>query len=163
MARITLWLLVILLGLDIGAGIYETRVVVPLWSRGIPETLADGNPYGRVAINAGAGFWAYVTSAVALAAALALVFGLGTPEPERLWRTVAAGGELLVVAATLLYFRPTLVRLFAGHGAGMSSGEIDNTVQRWVRWNRVRIVVSLAAWLAAVHALGIAARTPPTT
>jgi hypothetical protein len=53
MARITLWLFVIALGLDLGAGLYETRIVVPLWAGGVPETLAAGNPYGRVAIDAG--------------------------------------------------------------------------------------------------------------
>ncbi len=159
MARLTLWFLVVLLGLDLGAGIYEARVVVPLWSRDVPATLQAGNPFGQVALNAGVGFWAYLTSAVAIAAILALGFGLGTPMPERAWRTVAAGGELLVVGSTLLYFRPTLVRLFMGHGAGMSSGEIATTVQRWVMWSRVRIVVSLAAWICALCALGMSAGT----
>jgi hypothetical protein len=53
MSRITLWLFVIALGLDLGAGLYETRIVVPLWAGGVPETLAAGSPYGRVAIDAG--------------------------------------------------------------------------------------------------------------
>jgi len=52
MARIALWLFVIALGIDLGAGVYEARIVVPLWANGVPETLAAGNPYGRVAIDA---------------------------------------------------------------------------------------------------------------
>lgn len=153
MARITLWLFVIALGVDLGAGIYEARIVVPLWAGGIPQTLAAGNPFGRVAIDAGMRFWAYVTSTVALLAILALLFGLRTPAAERAWRTFASGAELGAVAMTLLYFRPTLVRLFMCHGDGLSTDAIASTVQRWVMWSRVRIAVSFIAWCAALGAL----------
>lgn len=153
MAHITLWLFVIVLGLNLGAGMYEARIVVPLWARGVPETLAEGNPYGRVAIDAGIRFWAYVTSMVAVLAVLTLVFGITTPGAQRVWRISAAVAELGVVASTLLYFRPTLVRLFMGHGAGLSPDVIATTVHRWVLWSNVRIVVSLAAWCAALRAL----------
>jgi hypothetical protein len=148
-----LWLFVIALGLDLGAGIYEARIVVPLWANGVPETLAEGNPFARVAIDAGMRFWAYLTSGVAILALLALIFGLRTPAPERLWRTIAAVAELCMVAWTLLYFRPTLVRLFMGHGEGLTKEAISATVRRWVALSRVRIVVTFAAWCAALGAL----------
>lgn len=153
MARITLWLFVIALGLDLGAGVYEARIVVPLWAGGVPDTLADGNPYGRVAITAGTRFWAYMTSTVAVIAVVALVFGLWAPATQRAWRTFATLAELAVVAWTLLYFRPTLVKLFMGHGAGLSADALRSTVRRWVMWSNVRIVVSLVAWCAALRAL----------
>ena len=54
---------------------------------------------------------------------------------------------------TLLYFTPTLVRLFMGHGAGMSAEVIASTVKRWVMWSNVRIVISFVAWCAALYAL----------
>jgi hypothetical protein len=151
-ARIVLWLFVICLGLDLGAGIYEARVVVPLWADGVPDTLAAGNPYGRVAVDAGMHFWAYMTSAVAVLAILTLVFGILAPMPRRGWQIFAAAVELVAVAMTLLYFRPTLVRLFLSHGAGLSAAEIASTVGRWVTWSRVRIVISLLAWCAALRA-----------
>ena len=94
MALLTLWLFVITLGLDLGAGLYEARIVVPLWAGGVPETLAAGNPYGRVAIDAGIRFWAHMTSATALFAILALVFGFRTPAAPRAWRSFAAVAEL---------------------------------------------------------------------
>ena len=155
MAQITLWLFVIGLGIDLGAGIYETRIVVPLWANGIPDSLADGNPYRRVAIDAGMRFWAYVTSTVAVLALLALAFGFHVPAPQRVWRMSAAIAELAVVASTLLYFRPTLVRLFVGHGAGLASAEVTSIVRRWVLLNRLRIVVSFVAWCAALGALAL--------
>jgi hypothetical protein len=121
-------LFVIALGIDLGAGIYEARIVVPLWANSIPESLEAGNPYRRVAIDAGMRFWAYVTTAVAFLAVLSLVLGLYAPAAQRAWRTFAAVAELAVVAGTLLYFRPTLVRLFMSHGAGLSPAAVASTV-----------------------------------
>ncbi|MGH9409182.1 MAG: DUF1772 domain-containing protein [Vicinamibacterales bacterium] len=151
-----LWLFVIVLGLDLGGGIYETRVVVPLWAHGVPETLAAGNPYGRVAIDAGMRLWAYLTSVVALFAVLALIFGFFMAGPQRAWQIVAAALELAVVGTTLLYFKPTLVRLFMTHGAGLSPAVIQSTVQQWVSLNRLRIVISAVAWCVALRALTLA-------
>lgn len=159
MARITLWLFVIALGLDLGAGMYEARIVVPLWATGVPATLAAGNPFARVAIDAGMNFWKYMTSTVAILALAALVFGLRTPSPERTWRIIATVLELCVVAMTLFYFRPTLVRLFMGHGAGLSESVLTSTVHRWVLLSRVRIALSFCAWVAALAALTVA---PPS-
>lgn len=155
MARISLWLFVIVLGLDIGAGLYESRIVVPLWANGVPATLAAGNPFARVAIDAGVRFWAYMTTAVAILAVAALIFGLRTQPPQRTWQTVATVAELVAVAMTLLYFRPTLIRLFMGHGAGLSTEGIESTVQMWVRLSFVRIALSFGAWCVALRALAL--------
>jgi hypothetical protein len=40
LADLALWALVLALGLQTGAGIYETRVLVPLWSASPPESVA---------------------------------------------------------------------------------------------------------------------------
>jgi hypothetical protein len=95
------------------------------------------------------------TSAVAIFAVLALVFGLGASQPQRGWQVSAAEAELCAVAMTLLYFRPTLVRLFMEHAAGLSVITVRSTVDRWVMLSRVRIVLSAAAWLAALRALAL--------
>jgi hypothetical protein len=155
MARISLWLFVIVLGLDIGAGLYESRIVVPLWANGVPATLAAGNPFARVAIDGGVRFWAYMTTTVAILAVAALIFGLRTQPPQRTWQTVATVAELVAVAMTLLYFRPTLIRLFMGHGAGLSTEAIASTVQMWVRLSFVRIALSFGAWCVALRALAL--------
>jgi hypothetical protein len=56
---------------------------------------------------------------------------------------------------TLLYFRPTLVRLVMGHGAGLSPDAIASTVNRWVMWSNLRIAISFVAWCAALRALSL--------
>lgn len=155
MIQLILWLFVIVLGVNLGAGLYEARVVVPLWASGVPETLADGNPYGRVAIDAGIRFWAFVTSAALVVAILALVSAYWAPVVVREWLIGAAVIEIIAVAWTLLYFRPTLIRLFMHHGAGMSADRIVADVQRWVMLNNVRTVIVLVAWCAAIRALSL--------
>ena len=152
-ARLTLWLFVIALGLDLGAGVYEARIVVPLWASGAPETLAAGSPFARVAIDAGMRFWAFVTPAAGALALAALVFGLRAPRPQRTFQAIAAIMELCVVAATVLYFRPTLVRLFMSHGEGLSRAETLSTVRLWVALGWVRIAVTFAAWCTALAGL----------
>ena len=157
MSRITLWLFVIALGIDVGAGLYETRIVVPLWSSGVPGTLAAGNAYARVAIDAGMRFWALVTPVVGLLALATLVTGLRWPHPQLGWRIAACVAELAAFAMTMLYFRPTLERLFMGHGAGLPRDAIEATVRHWVRWGWLRVGISVFAWCAALAALGSAA------
>jgi hypothetical protein len=36
---VVLWLLIVLMGLQIGTGLYETRVQVPLWSSAPPQSV----------------------------------------------------------------------------------------------------------------------------
>jgi hypothetical protein len=72
---------------------------------------------------------------------------------QRAWRTFAALCELAVVATTLLYFRRTLVRLFMGHGAGLTADAIRSTARTWVVLSRLRIALSFVAWCAALRAL----------
>ncbi len=155
MSRIVLGLFVVVLGVDIGAGLYESRVVVPLWSRGIPTTLAAGNPFGQVAINAGMGFWAFVTPVAGLLALGALAVAWRSPQPVRTWIVAASLLELAAFASTMFYFRPTLKGLFLGHGAGMSEAAVAVVVHRWVGWNRARVALSAVAWGAAVVALAL--------
>ncbi len=153
MSRIVLDLFVVALGINIGAGLYESRVVVPLWSRGVPETLAAGNPFGQVAINAGMTFWAFVTPVAGLLALGALGIAWRSPQPARTWIVTSALLELTALASTMFYFRPTLKGLFLGHGAGMSAAAVGGVVRRWVGWNWARVALSVVAWCLAVVAL----------
>jgi hypothetical protein len=100
--------------------------------------------------------WVFVVALGLDLALAALVFGLVAPGPRRAWQICAAAAELAAVAMTLLYFRPTLVRLFLAHGAGLSRAAVIATVNRWVMWSRVRIVISFVAWCAALRALTLA-------
>jgi len=151
LARGIAWLFVIGLGLDIGAGLYESVVVVPFWSRGVPGTLAEGSPFAQVAIRAGVHFWSLVTPAVAVLALATLFVGLRSAPPAGRWMIVAAVAELCAAASTLFYFRPTLINLLLTHGAGLSSDAIAATVNRWVALSWIRVAISAFAWLSALR------------
>ena len=49
-----LWLFIIFLGTAFGAGFYESRVVVPMWTSDPPASLASPDSGHR--------FWAFVTT-----------------------------------------------------------------------------------------------------
>lgn len=61
-AKVLLWLFVINLGIAFGAGLYESRIVVPRWLTPAPE---DGFLWNAEAVrqdNTGLRFWVYVTT-----------------------------------------------------------------------------------------------------
>ena len=105
-ASLTLWLFVIGTSLILGAGLYETLVVVPFWSVGAPASLAAGNPLLQVHIRAGHVVWQYFTPVLGLITLLAMLTSFGTPPRHRAWRLAATGLMLLISIATLVYFRP---------------------------------------------------------
>ena len=90
-ASLTLWLFVIGTSLILGAGLYETLVVVPFWSAGAPASLAEGNPLLQVHVRAGHVFWQYFTPVLGLITLLAMLTSFGTPPRHLAWRLAATG------------------------------------------------------------------------
>jgi hypothetical protein len=142
-----LWLLVINLGVVVGAGFYELRVVVPVWGKSPPQSLKSPE--------SGLSFWVFVTngslSFLVIANLLAVV---GAPEPARTWWLIA----IMIVAAerivTLAYFSPTMTGLQSDHGR--LPNEARAAFTRWVTLSYPRNAACFAAWLAAMKALVIA-------
>src|SRR5260370_33339575 len=59
MSAVILWLFVIDLGIACGAGLYETRISVPRWLTGSPETGYRWNRAAALEDNDGLRVWAY--------------------------------------------------------------------------------------------------------
>jgi hypothetical protein len=137
-----IWLLAIFLGLAVGAGLYESRVVVPVWAATPPRSW----------VNTGAAFWVYVTSGpltVILLASLVVVWGYrGAPRP---WWMAALALAAVERAATFGYFIPTMLRL-QRQPAGP---EASATLRVWARLDYVRHALSFAAWMMALTALSL--------
>ena len=89
--KVLLWLFVINLGIALGAGIYEQRVVIPQWENIPPHTWP----------NTGLLFWAYVTTVpltlLTLANSVAAWLEQG---PRRNWRLGAAAISVVGRIAT---------------------------------------------------------------
>src|SRR5829696_1129039 len=92
-AQIFLWLFVITLGITLGGGLYETLVVMPLWTAAPPESVLAyyqhnvANP--QFVLNQGGRFWIFVTPLLGLLCLATLLSGLRTRPEHRRWRIAA--------------------------------------------------------------------------
>ena len=142
---VLLWLWIIFLGTAFGAGLYESRVVVPLWTSAPPASLASPD--------AGRRFWAMITTGPLTLLTIAnLVAALQSHAPGRAWWLIAALVTLAERVATFGYFIPTIIRL--GRGTSNDS-TLRRALQRWVRLNYVRNAMTLVAWIAALRVLSL--------
>jgi hypothetical protein len=148
-SRFLLWLLVVLLGIEIGAGIYEARVLVPLWSAAPPESLVTYN-LQSLRPNPGMNFWIVSTPLVGLLSLANLIVAFRSGKRARKWWVTGAGLAFVMVMATFIYFVPALQRFEALRQP--NSGEIAVQVHQWVILNWVRAGIYLAAWLCLLRA-----------
>ena len=139
-----LWLFIISLGIAFGAGLYESRVVVPMWTSDPPASLASPDSGHR--------FWAFVTTGpLTLLTVANLVAALRTQGPARAWWLTAAIVTLVERAATFGYFIPTIIRL--QRTPTLTQTAVRTALARWVRLNYVRNTLTLVAWIAALKVL----------
>jgi len=144
-AAVLLWLLVINLGIVFGAGLYEARIVVPLWASSPPDSLRSPDSGRR--------FWAFVTTIPLTVLTLASLVAAGhAPGPGRDWWLTAALVILVERIATFSYFIPTMLRL---QRAAMPQAEIAARLTQWARLNYLRSALTLIAWVAALKALSL--------
>jgi hypothetical protein len=157
--QIFLWIFVIALGIELGGGLYETLVVMPLWVASPPDSVINyyrhnaANP--QFALNAGGRFWMFATPLVGLSALAALLSGFRTRAEHRKWRIAGTILALIVVVSTFAWFVPNIIRLHSEAVLTMSGEDVKSLTNWWARLNWVRAVVYSAGWLAALKALSI--------
>jgi len=158
-AQIFLWLFVISLGITLGAGLYETLVVLPLWTSAPPDSVIAYYQHNaadpQFALNAGFRFWIFQTPLLGLLAVACLLSGLKTRPEHRKWRIIGTVLTLIVVIFTFVWFVPNLIALHGKSVIAMSPDEVTSLTNWWVGLNWVRVVVVSVGWLAALRALSI--------
>ena len=149
-----LWLLMMNLGLALGAGLYEQRIVIPNWitaSEGVMQWSAETAKHD----DTGRRFWVFLTTIPLTVLVLAnFPAAWGAPAVVRKWWITAALVSLVERILTFGYFIPTMVSLVE---APNSSESVDRAVQ-WASLNDLRHGLVLAAWLCAQRALWLLAR-----
>jgi hypothetical protein len=146
---VALWALVIALGLQTGAGIYETRVILPLWASDPPSSVTAF--FGRPSRpDSGKRLWIFLSPLTMLITIVNLVLALRSDAPDRTWWITGAALGLAVLVATFAYFVPVLNTL--PRAAELPPAQVAAMVRRWVALNYVRLVMIIAAWLAALRA-----------
>jgi hypothetical protein len=149
MTAIALWALVIFLGVQTGAGIYETRVVVPLWSSAPPASVAAflAQPLRP---DSGRRLWIFLTPTTAVIAVVNLIVALMSTGPRRPWWIAGAASGVAVLVATFAYFVPVLLSL--PRMRELPEGDATAKVKMWVALNYVRAAVLVFAWIASLKA-----------
>jgi hypothetical protein len=154
--RIFLWLYLLLFSVQLGAGLYETLVIVPVWSASPPQSvwgwnaLREANP--RLAIDSGRRFWIFVTPAVGLLSIAALLTGWRTGPEHRAWLLAATLTSFVMTVITFAYFVPTLIGLMKSSPDEADAARVASKARLWAALNWVRVAVLIAAWLCALRA-----------
>ena len=157
-AKLILWIFVPLVSIEIGAGLYESIVIIPMWMGGAPDSvikfyeLYAANP--QFALRAGQKFWMFLTPAVALFALATFISGFKTSPQHRRWRLVGSGILVLIVAMTFAWFVPNIMRLTYDVPT-MSTAEITTTAALWVKLNFIRCILSVIGLLCILRALSL--------
>jgi hypothetical protein len=153
LTSLTFWVFLVWSCIVLGGGLYEAVAVWPLVAADPPRSLAATNQVLAVAGRAGMFFWSWATPVLGLVGLAALLTSFGTPRPQRTWRIASTVLLLAAVAATLLYFRPTIIRLVVDHGGGQPDDEVAAQMRRWVVLNWLRITAVAVSIGMGVRAL----------
>jgi hypothetical protein len=156
---LTLWLLVVNLGITFGAGIYEARINVPQWLRG--RRPGEGRRWNRevaAEANVGPRFWAYFSTVpLTILTPVSLIRALMAHPPLKGWWLGASLIALFERLLTFGYFVPTLLRLLRNVIRPQSSATVKAV--QWAHLAIVRHAAILLAWLAALKAFATFYRT----
>jgi hypothetical protein len=153
-SELLLWLFVLNLGIACGAGLYETRLVVPQWFS--PARPAGYQVHGEAMhrLNSGLKFWAYVTTGPLTLLTLAnLAAASQSTGPQQAWWLGAGLVTLLERVGTFAFFIPTAIRLT--HPERLLPRVASRLATRWVRLNHVRTLLTVVGWLLALRALAL--------
>jgi Domain of unknown function (DUF1772) len=153
LTSLTFWVFLVWSCVVLGGGLYESVAVWPLVAADPPRSLAATNQVLDVAERAGMFFWSWATPGLGLVGLAALLTSFGTPRPHMTWRIASTGLIFVAVAATLLYFRPTIISLVVDHGGGQPDDVIAAQMRRWVMLNWVRATATAVSIGMAVRAL----------
>jgi hypothetical protein len=140
----------LLTGFQIGAGVYETRVVLPLWASDPPRSVRAffTSPSPPVP----ARFWMFSTPAFGLACIALLVASITSAAANRSEVIVASALLVALVGSAFAYFVPRLFRL-RDQSTTLADDEVVRITHSWVRLNLVRIGLFLVAWGLLIHSV----------
>ena len=150
--QILLCVFVFSVGMGIGGGIYETRVVYPNWTKdptpeGLSQKLVSSGQAG-----AGRSYWPLVSPTSALLAILNVLFAWHqTGLVRNLW-LMSSISIVLKSVATYAYFVPTYIRRISKPET-MNAAELRRIVRTWTTLSPLRVLVEMFAWITGILAL----------
>jgi len=153
--EILLWLFIINLGTAFGAGLYETRIILPQWFIKKP----GGYSVNSKAMNetdTGRKFWGMVTTIPLTLLTIAnLVVALQSGGQRHNWWLAASLIILVERIGTFAFFIPTAIKLMRAEN--LSQSKITSLVSLWMQLNYVRNTLTLIGLLVALKVLSMVA------
>jgi hypothetical protein len=158
MAAFIPWVILLLflinLGIAFGAGLYESRIIMPQWLSFSPDSGYRWNAQAARDANVGLRFWVYVTTVpLTLLTMASLVAAWWTPHEVRNWWLAAGAAVLVDRIMTFSYFIPAMLTLM--NSETMSASESVTKATQWVNLGYVRHAATLTAWLGALRAFSL--------
>jgi hypothetical protein len=151
-SKALLWLFVINLGIAFGAGLYESRIVVPGWFISSPELHLVWSAEAARGDDPGQHFWIFVTTIPLSLLTIASLWEAWRSKGKiRSWWLTASVLALAERAFTFIYFIPTMMQLMQDHG--LAQPEATGIALQWVNLNYLRLAILFLAWIAALRAL----------
>lgn len=153
-AEILLVLFILNLGTAFGAGLYETRIIIPLWFHKVAGAGYRVNMEAMHDIETGRKFWAFVTTVPLTLLTLAnLTMAWQSLQPGQAWWFGAALITLVERIGTFAFFIPTAIKLQQANR--LPDSVVTRLAGLWITLNYIRIALTLMAWVAALAALSI--------
>jgi hypothetical protein len=156
LVKLVLWSFAIALGIALGAGLYESRIVVPQWLRYSEESGYQWDAAAAREASTGLRFWVYVTTVpLTLLTLASLGASLWLHGEARGWWLGAALAALVERGMTFAYFIPTMLRLMGEESIDPSRAVA--TALQWAHLGYFRHAATFLAWIAALKALTLLA------
>jgi len=169
-ARVFLWMSVLVGGPLVGAKLFDLLVLAGAWSAHVPQSLAM-MPYGKAwPVDTGV-FFIPFSAAMLIGGFGALIAGWKTPWGYRWLLCMPSAGMLVLLVLTVVEFWPMNAALYY-HGLHSAKDTITDAqsvamARRWVELDWVRVAGAAAAFVAALRALtrqwpaDVVAKDPP--
>jgi hypothetical protein len=152
-----LWLFVILSGIGVGTGLYEMRVIVPLWASAPPESVwyweALRNTHPEYVPNAGLRLWIFLTPAHLLLALATLVAAWKTKGGHRRWLLASTVTFICLHLTAFVWFVPTINELMKSRELGISPEQVASKAYLWATLSWFRVPLGLFGFIAGLRAL----------
>lgn len=145
-----LLLFILNLGIAFGAGLYEMRIVLPLWFHRSDNGNYKIDHHLMRQTDVGRKFWAMVTTLpLTLLTLINLFLASKSQTPAHDWWLAACCLSLVERIGTFAFFIPTAIRMERSELKHLS--DVNTVVGRWVRLNYVRNLVTLVALLLTLR------------
>lgn len=151
---IVLLLFIINAGTAFGAGIYEARILLPLFFEKTDSGIIKVNIQSMVDIDMGRKFWSMVTTIplTLLTITNCILAFRYSGEAHNIW--LAASFIMLAERLfTFIYFIPTLIKLMRADT--MEINTVSKIAKNWLNLNNLRNVLTLVGWVMLLLTLGI--------